>query len=294
MYQDHFTVQAWTQIKTLDAQIGERSLKISLTIPHQMASAKDGSAAASADEIDENQTVTLKVLQKYLNLDSRFAAQKNELSDIMKKSIETLQKEQTATKNAVANVKKETALIQTCIANNERKAWQDQQAKKELVLSDHDMESVQREDQIKEVLGIIKTFDHDVSDFEIRNVEKVGTDNFTRYVITVISEHVRERIIYRAKDNDFRKLRPGLSKYERLEKARIHDLKQECHLKNEKTKGDFLWEVYTPEGAMKPQIVKFQSTDPKVRKLALRYCPEKVGKKSERPKKPSAKAKSSH
>ena len=89
-------------------------------------------------------------------------------------------------------------------------------------------------------------------------------------------------------------LKPGLSKAERFEKARIYELKQECHLKNSATNGIFLWEVYTPERALKPQIVKFPAADSKVRKLALRYIPEKTGKKSKRTKTKPAKLKDSH
>ena len=74
-------------------------------------------------------------------------------------------------------------------------------------------------------------------------------------------------------------------------------MKQECHEKNQASARNFLWEVWTPEGALKSQKTKFAVTDAKVRKLAMKYFPEKMSEKVDgnqnHPKKPKKSGKTS-
>ena len=243
----------------------------------QSAAAAAAAAAALSGQtkdadIDANKVVSFGALKTYMdsviqkindNTDARFEKLTDEMNG-QKKDLITVQKTVTA--------------IATTVACNKREMREAQRAKKELVLADYDIKSTDKPGMIEEVLTLIRSFDDEVAKYEIRDLYKVGSEEFTRYVITVISEHARDRILGKAMDHKVKNFRAGLPKAERAEKARIHKLKEECHEKNRESTGAFLWDVWTPEGALNPQIVRFATADPKVRKLAAKYFPAQADK----------------
>ena len=126
-------------------------------------------------------------------------------------------------------------------------------AKKEIVISDHKLKSVASEDQKQELLELISNFDD-----EIRDINTVGSEELTRYIITVSSEHVRDRSLGKAADGNIKNFKTGLPKSERKENARIHTLKQEFHDKNKATTG-LVHSLMLTKG-MNPKYFKYSRT----------------------------------
>ena len=224
--------------------------------------------AVKTQNIDDGQAVTMGMLVKHLD---SLADRINKNTD---DKYEKIQNDLTNQRKDIVAMKKDTKALTTAFATHERKYKDDMKAKKDIVATDLDIVGETREEMINEVFTYVKEFDTEASQYELRNVVKVGKET-ARVVITVISEHVRDRILCKALDKGLRNYKAGLSKADRQEKARVHQLKQECHEKNEKTTGNFLWEVWTPEGELRSKIVRFPANDPKVRKLQMRYLPNK-------------------
>ena len=225
--------------------------------------------AVTTNKVDDSQSVTMGMLVKQLDA---LAERINKNTD---EKYEKLQTDLNNQRKDIVSMKKDTKSLTTAFATHERKLKDDNKAKKDIVVSNLDIISDNREEMVKEAFNHVKdTVDPELLQYEVRNVIKVGKET-ARVVITVISEHVRDRIICKALDRGLKNFKAGLSKADRQEKARVHLLKQECHEKNEKTAGNFLWEVWTPEGEIKSRITKFQWNDPKVKKLQMKYIPHK-------------------
>ena len=175
-----------------------QSLEVSSNSGHQMPPKvrKDGKeeSAESVKNIDGTQVVTLNVLKEFLDSQTR------DLTKTIEEKYENIQKEISGQKKKVANLEKDQKTMATNMAACERKMKEDNKAKKELIISDYQMISEERDDQIDEVFNKISLFDNELAKYEIRNVEKIGSDDFIRYVITVSSEHVRDRVLCKALD----------------------------------------------------------------------------------------------
>ena len=249
-----------------------QSLEVSSNSGHQMPpkSKKEEATAETVktNNIDGTQVVTLNVLKEFLDSQTR------DLTKTIEEKYESIQKEISGQKKKVANLEKDQKAMASSMASNERKMREDNKAKKELVISDYQMISEERDDQIDEIFNKISLFDDDLVKYEVRHVERIGSDDFIRYVITVCSEHVRDRILCKALDKKMTNFKAGQSKAERKERSRIHAMKVECHEKNSNTNGNFLWEVWTAEGEVRPQIMRFGVDDPRVKKLKMKYLSE--------------------
>ena len=201
--------------------------------------AKTAAAAAAETQAnvaspDQDQVVSFGALKTYM--DSVIKQINANTDDKFSK----INQEITTNRKQLANVQTIAKANATAIAASERHIKEASKAKKELVLSQYDMKSTDKNEQLEEVYLFIQRFDKDIADYEVRTVDKVGEEGFTRYIITVVSEHVRDRILCKAIDNGTKNIKAGLPKAERKEKSRIHTMKQECHEKNKDSTGAFL------------------------------------------------------